>query len=102
MDKDIFRPWQEPARTLYDAFQAEAEKRKGRSIEEWTRAEICAVHQAAERVFPAHGLQVPTVALIESAQTYAMGSIDYGLTWVARVVNEAGRVRPGERGTRAG
>lgn len=33
--QDIFRPLNDPARGIYDAFQMEATKRKDRSTEEW-------------------------------------------------------------------
>ena len=35
IDRDVFRPSQDPARAIYDAFQAEAAKRKGRALGEW-------------------------------------------------------------------
>lgn len=91
MTCDTFRPHQEPARTLYDAFQAEAAHRQGRSFNEWNAAEIGAVHHAATAAFPNHGLTAPSRADVEAAQTYAMGSIDYGATWAYALVSRAAR-----------
>lgn len=76
-----FRPITEPARTLYDAFQAEAGKRAGRSVEEWSVAEAGAVWSAARDYAQQQGLAVPTMAQIESAELLARGHTDYGSKW---------------------
>lgn len=90
--KDIFCPRSEPALTLYNAFQDEAQKRNGRSFEDWNNAEIDAVFQAAQTAFPGHGLRVPTRQDVAAAQSYATGSFDYGATWVYTLIN---RIRRG-------
>jgi hypothetical protein len=46
---DIFEPRREPARSIYLAFQAEATKRKGRSVDEWLSAEREVVYRATVR-----------------------------------------------------
>jgi hypothetical protein len=89
--RDPFRPRSEPALTLYEAFQTEAKNRKGRTFSEWSAAESMAVWQAARDYAQAHGLTVPTLAQIKSAECYAMGSVDYGAKWafqVARTMRE--------------
>lgn len=78
---DIFRPPREPARTLYDVFQEEAAHRKGRSVEEWQRAERLAVWKAARDYAQQHGLRVPTMEDVEQAETCASGHVDYGAKW---------------------
>ncbi len=78
---DPFEPRHEPARTLYLAFQNEARLRKGRSVEEWIRAERDAVFNAARVYAESNGMRVPTLADVEAAERYAMGSADYGLKW---------------------
>ena len=89
----VFRPRQEPHRTLYDAFQAEATRRKGRTADEWTEAEVQAVWRAAVQAAPAHGLAAPTLEMVRQAEAYARGSIDYGLQWACALVRSmrAGR-----------
>lgn len=84
-DRDIFQPRQEPARTLYEAFQQEATKRRGRSVQEWCEAERLAVWTAARDYAQQHGLTVPTMAEVSSAERYAMGSVDYGSKWAYQV-----------------
>lgn len=50
MTFDPFRPTREPWRSIYDAFQAEATQRHGRSVTEWIAAEEQAVLSAATQV----------------------------------------------------
>ncbi|MGH8759371.1 MAG: hypothetical protein ACREVW_07640 [Burkholderiales bacterium] len=91
---DSFRPRHEPARAIYDAFQAEAAKRKGRPLHEWIAAERHAVWLAAQQAAELHGLYQPTPAEIDSAERYARGSIAYGAKWAYQVV---ARMRQGAR-----
>lgn len=85
MRDDPFRPRRQPALTIYDAFREEARKRKGRSFEEWSEAERMAVWKAARDYAEAHGMNVPTMEQVKSAETYAMGSLDYGAKWAYQV-----------------
>lgn len=82
---DVFRPRQEPARSIYDAFQAEAALRPGRSVEEWCQAERLAVWRAARDYAQAHELTAPSLAQVERAEQYALGGVDYGLQWALQV-----------------
>lgn len=85
MPTDIFRPHSEPARTIYDAFQAEAEKRHVRTAEQWRKAELETVWRVARDHAQQYGLRVLTLDEVERAEQYAMGSVDYGATWAYRV-----------------
>lgn len=85
--RDIFRPHREPAMSIYDAFQKEAGNRKGREVSEWVKAEREAVWQAARDQAGMLGLRCPTLAEVESAERYAMGSVDYGAKWAYQVAN---------------
>lgn len=78
---DIFKPRQEPARSIYQAFQLEAGKRRGRSIEEWIAAEEDAVLGEGVIQAVSHGLKPPTLEDVVQARRYAIGSIDYGAKW---------------------
>ena len=78
MKRDIFRPSREPYRTIYDAFQAEAAKREGRSVYEWMAAERKAVWQAARDYAQQHGMCIPTMDDVERSDRQACGHIDYG------------------------
>jgi len=84
--RDIFEPRQEPARSIYKAFQAEAEKRNERTLDEWMEAEKDAVHR--EAVFQAQrlGMQAPSMQQVADAERYARGSVDYGSKWAYGVV----------------
>jgi hypothetical protein len=86
--QDIFKPRHEPARSIYDAFQAEATKRKGRSYEEWTTAEREAVLREATAKAQQMGLRVPTMDEVVKAERSAMGHVDYGAKWAYRVTEE--------------
>jgi len=89
--KDVFRPHQEPARSIYDAFQEEAEKREGRSIEAWQTAEKKTVWQAARDAAQQRGLRVPTMEEIERAESSACGHVDYGAKWAYGIVEAMNR-----------
>lgn len=91
---DIFRPHTEPARTLYDAFQEEAAKRKGRSVEEWLDAEMQAVWAAARDYAQQHGLRVVRLSEVADARSSASGHVDYGAKW-AYGIAERMKIRPG-------
>jgi hypothetical protein len=82
---DPFRSRHEPALTLYEAFQREATKRKGRAVDEWVKAEREAVWHAACTYAQQHGLRIPSLAEVASCEHYAMGSVDYGSKWAYQV-----------------
>lgn len=85
---DVFRPRMEPHRSIYDALQSEAGKRKGRAFEEWARAEMNAVHKAALMASsaPQFKLKRPTMEMVKAAEIYARGSADYGLKWTCELI----------------
>lgn len=85
---DVFRPHCDPARTIYDAFQVEASKRKGVDVDDWILAERKAVWTAARDYAQQHGLRVPTMAEVEAAEDQACGHTDYGSKWAYGVVEK--------------
>ena len=85
--RDFLRPHHLPAQVLYDAFQAEARLRNGRPPEVWIQAEIEAVWKAANAFAVRHGLEAPTMDVVQRAESYAQGSIDYGSKWAIGIVN---------------
>lgn len=87
VDNYPFRPSQEPARAIHDAFQREADKRKGRSVDVWIAAELEAVFEAARLAAGQHGLRPLSMDEIKSAERYARGSADYGAKWAYTVVD---------------
>jgi hypothetical protein len=86
MADDFFRPRHEPARTIYDAFQAEAAKRHGRTVPQWLQAEREAVWSRARDAAQQMGLRVPTMDDVERAERQASGHCDYGAKWAYGVV----------------
>ncbi len=93
---DVFRPRHQPAQAIYDAFQTEAKKRFGRSVDEWTAAERLAVWNAARDAAQQLGRPVPTMAQVEAEERSAIGHIDYGAKWafyVAKLITDASTVR---------
>ncbi|WP_410199279.1 hypothetical protein [Burkholderia cenocepacia] len=83
---DVFEPKREPARSIYNAFQAEATKRKGRSIDEWITAEREAVFREAVSQAQKLNLRPLSMSEIERAERSAVGSIDYGAQWAYAIV----------------
>ena len=83
-----------PERTLYDAFQAEAEKRGDRTVEEWLIAERQAVWSAARDYAQAHNLRVPTIAEVQTAESYARCYAYYGSKWALYVAECMRKVEP--------
>lgn len=88
---DFFRPWSEPARSIYDAFQAEAANREGRPFEVWHRAEIDAVWMASLVQAARHQLRALDRDEVVEAESYASGSADYGSKWAFAVVDRMRR-----------
>ena len=89
-----FRPRLDPARALYDAFQAEARHRSHWSFEEWEQAEIDVMFHEARRQAHAHGLRAPLREEIQGAELSARGSADYGAKWAYRIVDAMHRPTP--------
>lgn len=83
---DPFRPRREPARSIYEAFQADAAHRRLREVEVWIREELDVVHNTAVRLAPSYGLRPPSIAEVEAAERRARGHVDYGLKWALYVV----------------
>jgi hypothetical protein len=73
---------------IYDAFQNEAEKRPGRTCEEWVEKERLVVWQTARDYAQQYGMRIPTMDEVERAERYAMGSVDYGAKWAYKVVEQ--------------
>jgi hypothetical protein len=82
---DIFEPRNEPAKSIYLAFQDEATKRKGRSVPDWTQAELARVHSEACNHAQRLGQHAPTLEEVARAESSAKGHIDYGAKWALRV-----------------
>lgn len=95
--RDIFQPTVEPARSIYAAFQAEAEKRAGRNVDAWMAAERAAVHREAVKQAHSLGLRIPTKEEVKAAELYAMGSADYGAKWAYAVVDVMRKTTQAER-----
>lgn len=85
--RDCFEPHHEPARSIYNAFQAEARRRKGRGVDAWMKAERDAVLREAARQAQSLGLRCPTMEEVTAAECGAMGSTDYGAKWAYGVVD---------------
>ncbi|CAN7764718.1 hypothetical protein LJR039_007251 [Pseudorhodoferax sp. LjRoot39] len=85
MSDGIFRPTQEPARLLYDAFQAESLLRKEREVGIWIEKERLAVWTAARDYAQQHGRPVPTLEQIKAKEQLALGHTDYGSKWALGV-----------------
>ena len=81
MMNDALRPRSDPAQTIYDAFQLEAEKRDGRSTAEWQEAERQTVYDAAKHYAEKHSLHIPTMEDVKRAEMSAYGQRDYGSKW---------------------
>ncbi|RCW66255.1 hypothetical protein [Pseudorhodoferax soli] len=97
MSDGIFRPTHEPARLLYDAFQAEAKLRKQREVGNWIEKERLAVWTAARDYAQQHDRPVPTLEQIKAKEQLALGHTDYGAKW-AYGVAELLRATPSVKG----
>lgn len=78
---DHWRPTTDPAKTIYDALQAEALKRSGRAVDDWIEAERNAVWTASRDYALKYGLRVPTLSVVERAEQSACGHTDYCAKW---------------------
>lgn len=77
-----------------DALIREAQKRKGRSLEQWHAAEASAVWEATRDFAQQHGLRVPTLAEVERVERLARGHSDYCPKWALYVVELTFAVEP--------
>lgn len=91
MNRDPFRPFNEPARTIYDAFQAEAAKRSTRTVEEWMEREVDAVWRAAVDYARQNGRRAPDLEEVQAAERHASGSADYGAQWAYALARKMSR-----------
>jgi hypothetical protein len=78
---DFFRPYEEPSRTIYDAFQREAKKRDDCPVESWILNERMAVFNAALEWCKTKGLKPISIDDVKYAEDKAYGSSDYGSKW---------------------
>lgn len=92
---DMFRPHSEPARSIYDAFQAAAARRDEIGYPDWLRHEREVVHQVVLEQALKHGLRPLSLEEVEAAEFYAMGAVNYGATWAARLVELMATPEPG-------
>lgn len=84
---DLFRPSNEPARSIYDALTKEAEKRKDKDCEEWIDTERKVVWAVVRDYAQQHNLKVPTIEDIERAENYALGHCDYAAKFAYKVTD---------------
>jgi len=73
----MFKPTQEPAKTLYEALVAEQLNRKGRSVAQWIEAERMVVFAKATELAQSSGQRPPTIEQIIVAENSACGHTDY-------------------------
>lgn len=87
----FFRPHTSPAREIYDAFQAAALEREGRTFEVWHAHEVNAVYDIARSWTRTYSLPAPYRWQIEACEKEAQGHADYGAKWayaVARLLEK--------------
>lgn len=84
---DPYRPVLEPARSIYDAFVAEAFKRDGRDFDGSLTAECDAVFREAVNQAEKRGLRLPSRDEIIQAEQDARGLVDYGTKWANGVAD---------------
>ncbi len=73
---------------IEQAFRREAQLRKGRSVDEWHRAEVQAVWTAARDFGQQHGLRTPSIDEVVAVERMAFGHIDYGAKWALYVAEK--------------
>ncbi|MDY0748992.1 hypothetical protein SNE35_31125 [Paucibacter sp. R3-3] len=71
--------------TLKTVLVEEAAKRPGRTVEQWTTAEVNAMWAAARDFAEQHGLRVPLLADVVRVERQACGHCDYGSKWALYV-----------------
>lgn len=81
---DVFIPRHEPARTIYNAFQDEATKRKDQN--DWIEKERQRVWVTARDCVQMYGLKVLTIEEVQRAENLACGHTDYGAKWAYGIV----------------
>jgi len=82
-----FEPANEPAKSIYLAFQTETAKREGRVHAEWVEAERAAVYREAIKQAKRLGLRSPTIEEVADAERSSMGSKYYATNWSQQVAS---------------
>ncbi|KVV07501.1 hypothetical protein WK77_16255 [Burkholderia ubonensis] len=82
---DVFRPFREPARSIYDALILEGARRRERGTDEWLSAEREAVLREAIVQARRLGIRAPTMADVEREERLAVGHSDYAAKWARGV-----------------
>ena len=70
------------------AFRREAQLRKGRSVDEWHRAEVQAVWTAARDFGQQNGLREPLIEEVVAVERLAFGHSDYGAKWALYIAEK--------------
>lgn len=78
----------EAMEAIENAFRKEAQFRKGRSVEEWRRAELEAVWAAGLGFAQARGLPIVPIDEVAAVERMAAGHSDYGSKWALYVAEK--------------
>lgn len=88
----------EAMEVIESAFREEAQLRKGRSVEEWRRAELEAVWAAGLGFAQARGFPIVPIDEVAAVERMAAGHCDYGSKWALyvaeKIVPRVGAQRP--------
>lgn len=88
---DPFRPQPGPVLAIYEAFQAEASKRKTRPGLTWLELERAAVYSATCEQARLCDWPIPDLAAVQFAERCARGHVDYGSKWSHYIVDHMKR-----------
>lgn len=80
-----FRLTETGMKILKTALAAEAVRRKGRTVEQWTEAEASAMWNAAQGFAQQHGLRAPLLEDVVRVERLARGHSDYSSKWALYV-----------------
>ena len=87
----FFRPRDEPASVIFDAFMIESEKRHGKSVDEWKKKEEEAVWRASKEWAEARRYTYPTLEDVRREVSIAQGHIDFASKWAYGVSRLIGK-----------
>lgn len=90
---DVFRPYSEPARSLYDALSSCITARSELRASGRERAQFLTMTEAAREYAIEHGLHVPCPEQVEAAERLARGHADYAAKWAYGVAEAMMRHR---------
>lgn len=86
-----FRPFSDPALSIYHLICKQVDKRGGRAVQVWLQEEPLNVWAAVATFAKKNGYCEPTLAQVQQAECAARGHVDYCAQWAYEITKYLSR-----------